>query len=51
MKKDIDFIKELLDDANFDGYDDENPIMIPTKIYDEICRILKSDNIDFMGIT
>ena len=44
--EDIEFIEEPQEFNDF-----ENPIIIPPNIYKKICKELKSETIDFMGIS
>ena len=51
LKEDVDYIKKSLNEEDFETYEESKPICIPPEVYKEICKILKSKNIGFMGIS
>ena len=49
-----DSLKRIVENTSEDHVEfeyQEEAIMIPKKVYKEICEIIESDHIDFMGIS
>ena len=53
IDKNIEDIKniDILHEDSSEFHSTKNPIIIPPEVYKEICKILKSKNIGFMGIS
>ena len=49
-REQLEYIEEHIDDS-FDIYDKKSPVNIPPEVYKKICKELKTENINFMGIT
>ena len=49
-KEQLEYVEEPID-TSLDIYDKNAPINIPPEIYKKICKELKTENINFMGIT